>query len=109
MWLTLRPIMFSGDRYNIQVKFCCTMVGFYPATLAFEFKPDLNESATFHIVRFLEARCVTALGRELEPVAPYKPRPLPLQTLDVECVIVDGQRPEGYRCWLSTLLSVWQK
>ncbi|XP_044065664.1 putative helicase mov-10-B.2 [Siniperca chuatsi] len=85
-----------GDSYEIQVHFCCSLVGFYPATLAFEFKPDLETSSTaFHIVRFIEAQCITALGLELAPIAPYKPRSLPAWTPEVDYTIVDGQRPEG--------------
>jgi len=89
---------FSGDTYEVQVNFRCSLVGFYPATLAFEFKPDLQPStAAFHIVRFIEAHCMTALGRELAPVAPYKPRSLPAWTPPANYTIVDGQRPEGYK------------
>lgn len=84
------------------------MVGFYPATLAFEFKPDLEPSSTaFHIVRYIEAQCITALGLELGPIAPYKPRSLPAWTPEVDYTIVDGQRPEGYDCSLNTLLEVY--
>ncbi|XP_031700309.1 putative helicase mov-10-B.2 [Anarrhichthys ocellatus] len=90
--LCLQP----GDTYEVQVIFSCSVVGFYPATLAFEFKPDLQPStAAFHIVRFIEAQCITALGMELAPVAPYKPRSLPAWTPEANCPIVDGQRPEG--------------
>ncbi|XP_056278748.1 putative helicase mov-10-B.2 [Pseudoliparis swirei] len=90
--LCLQP----GDTYEVQVNFRCSLVGFYPATLAFEFKPDLQPStAAFHIVRFIEAHCMTALGRELAPVAPYKPRSLPAWTPPANYTIVDGQRPEG--------------
>ncbi|XP_018541427.1 putative helicase mov-10-B.2 isoform X29 [Lates calcarifer] len=90
--LTLNP----GDSYEIKVYFCCHWVGFYPATLAFEFKPDLGPSSTsFHIVRFIEAQCMGSLGVELAPVAPYKPRSLPAWTPEVNCKIVDGQPPEG--------------
>ncbi|XP_070766164.1 putative helicase mov-10-B.2 [Enoplosus armatus] len=85
-----------GDSYEIQVHFRCSLVGFYPATLAFEFKPDLQpSSAAFHIVRFIEAHCITALGRELAPIAPYKPRSLLACDPEVNYTIVDGQRPEG--------------
>ncbi|XP_070695391.1 putative helicase mov-10-B.2 [Pempheris klunzingeri] len=85
-----------GDSYEIQVHFNCSSVGFYPATLAFEFKPDQQpSSAAFHIVRFIEARCITALGLELAPIAPYKPRSLPAWTPEVDYTVVDGQRPEG--------------
>nr|WGG62726.1 MOV10 [Lateolabrax japonicus] len=85
-----------GDSYEIQLNFRCRLVGFYPATLAFEFKPDLEPSSTaFHIVRYIEAQCITALGLELGPIAPYKPRSLPAWTPEVDYTIVDGQRPEG--------------
>lgn len=101
--------LFSGDSYNIQVHFCCSLVGFYPATLAFEFKPDLQpSSAAFHIVRFIEAQCITALGLELAPIAPYKPRSLPAWTPEVDYKIVDGQPPEGYQHSLNTLLNIQQ-
>ncbi|XP_068193715.1 putative helicase mov-10-B.2 isoform X2 [Antennarius striatus] len=89
--LLLQP----GSSYSIQVKFCFTLVGFYPATLAFEFKPDLKDSTSFHIVRFLEAKFITALGRELAPVVPYQPRSLPAWTPEETYTIIDGQRPEG--------------
>uniref|UniRef100_A0A8C2ZIB9 RNA helicase n=1 Tax=Cyclopterus lumpus TaxID=8103 RepID=A0A8C2ZIB9_CYCLU len=103
--LCLQP----GDTYEVQVNFRCSLVGFYPATLAFEFKPDLQPStAAFHIVRFIEAHCRTALGLELAPVAPYKPRSLPAWTPQGNYTIVDGQRPEGYKRSLNTLLSVMQ-
>ncbi|XP_053277315.1 putative helicase mov-10-B.2 isoform X1 [Pleuronectes platessa] len=85
-----------GESYDISVSFRCSWVGFYPVTLAFEFKPDLEPtSAEFYIVRFIEARCITALGVELAPIAPYKPQPLCTWTPEVHCTIVDGQRPEG--------------
>ncbi|XP_029011902.1 putative helicase mov-10-B.1 [Betta splendens] len=88
--LSLQP----GDTYNVQVRFSCSSVGFFPATLAFEFKADLQ---TFHIVRFMEVQFMTALGRELAPVAPYRPRALPAwdPAAESSCEIVDGQRPEG--------------
>uniref|UniRef100_A0A3Q3W9K6 RNA helicase n=1 Tax=Mola mola TaxID=94237 RepID=A0A3Q3W9K6_MOLML len=89
--LCLKP----GDSYSIQVKFSCSSVGFYPATLAFEFKPDLQTPTAFHIVRFIEAQFVTALGRELAPIAPYKPQSLPAWTPEVDYSIVDGVQPEG--------------
>ncbi|XP_040905865.1 putative helicase mov-10-B.1 [Toxotes jaculatrix] len=90
--LTLKP----GDSYEIKVYFQCKWVGFYPATLAFEFKPDLGPSSSpFHIVRFIETQCITSLGMELAPTAPYRPRPLPDWTPEVDYTIVDGQRPDG--------------
>lgn len=88
--LSLKP----GDSYNVRAHFCCSYVGFYPATLAFEFKPD-RSSAAFYIVRFIEAEFVTSLGLELAAVAPYKPRSIPAWNPEVQCTIVDGLRPEG--------------
>ncbi|XP_058491151.1 putative helicase mov-10-B.2 isoform X1 [Solea solea] len=86
----------AGDSYEVQVNIHCGWVGIYPATLAFEFKPDLQpSSAAFHIVRYIKAERVTSLGRELAPVAPYAPRSLPAWTPQDQCTIVDGQRPEG--------------
>ncbi|XP_051805005.1 putative helicase mov-10-B.2 isoform X2 [Acanthochromis polyacanthus] len=92
----LKPLLLKpGDSYEIQVLFNCSLVGLYPATLAFEFKPDLQVSTAFYIVRFIEAHCITSLGLELAPEAPYKPRSLPAWKADVPCEIVDGQPPEG--------------
>uniref|UniRef100_A0AAY5K1W3 RNA helicase n=1 Tax=Esox lucius TaxID=8010 RepID=A0AAY5K1W3_ESOLU len=53
--------------------------GFYPAALVFEFKPPHSSSPpslAFHLLRFVEAQCVTSLARELGPTAPYRPRPI---------------------------------
>ncbi|XP_043967053.1 putative helicase mov-10-B.1 [Gambusia affinis] len=91
--LSLNP----GDSYEIVVSFRSEHVGFFPATLAFEFKPDLEPTTTaFHIVRIIEAQCITSLGLELAPVAPYKPRSLPAFTPDPVYRIIDGQPPEGF-------------
>ncbi|CAN9516081.1 unnamed protein product [Ophioblennius macclurei] len=93
----LNPLLLQpGDLYEIEVNFRCRFVGFYPATLAFEFKSDLQDSsAPFHIVRVIEMRCITSLGQELAPIAPYKPRSIPAWTAETPCRIVDGQRPDG--------------
>ncbi|XP_054905535.1 putative helicase mov-10-B.1 [Poeciliopsis prolifica] len=85
-----------GDSYEIEVRIRSELVGYFPATLAFEFKPDLEPTTTaFHIVRIIEARCITSLGLELGPVAPYKPQSLPAFTPDHDYRIIDGQPPEG--------------
>ncbi|XP_028266397.1 putative helicase mov-10-B.1 [Parambassis ranga] len=90
--LTIGP----GDSYQIKVHFRCDFVGFYAATLAFEFKPDLQApSNEFYIVRFIEAQCITSLGLELAPVAPYKPTSIPVCAADTAYTIVDGQKPDG--------------
>uniref|UniRef100_A0A667YIE0 RNA helicase n=1 Tax=Myripristis murdjan TaxID=586833 RepID=A0A667YIE0_9TELE len=85
-----------GATYQILVHFRSSLVGFYPATLAFEFKPDLSASNAFYIVRFIEARCVTSLGMELAPTSPYRPQRISAQPPEPFCTIVDGQPPEGY-------------
>ncbi|KAK7884271.1 hypothetical protein WMY93_027394 [Mugilogobius chulae] len=84
-----------GKNYEIKVKFNGSAIGFHPVTLAFEFKPDLTSSTSFHIVRFIEAHCMTSLGKELAPAAPYKPRSLPAWTPPTDLTIVDGLPPEG--------------
>ncbi|XP_008334715.1 putative helicase mov-10-B.1 [Cynoglossus semilaevis] len=90
--LTLQP----GHSYDITGHFRCDLIGYYPTTLAFEFKPDLEPSTpAFHIVRFIAARCISSLGMELAPTAPFTPRCLPARTPEIDCTIVDGQRPEG--------------
>ncbi|KAM3872352.1 putative helicase mov-10-B.1 [Diretmus argenteus] len=83
------------DKYEIQVHFRLSCVGFYPATLAFEFKAEGTPSTAFHIVRFIEAKCVTSLGMELAPIAPYKPRSIAAVTSEGPYTIVDGQPPES--------------
>ncbi|XP_046896067.1 putative helicase mov-10-B.1 [Hypomesus transpacificus] len=87
--------LLPGVRYEIQVKFKPRMVGFYPATLAFEFKTDLLPSTpAFHIVRFLEAQCVTSLARELAPTAPYRRRPITASNSQY-FTVEDGEPPES--------------
>lgn len=85
-----------GAAYKIQVIFRSSLVGFYPATLAFEFKLDLLPSSTsFHIVRFIEAQYLSSLVRELAPKAPFKPRSIPGLTSEPNYPIEDGQPLEG--------------
>ncbi len=87
-------VSFSGDSYDIKVKFCCSLVGFYPATLAFEFKPDPQASTEYRTTCSIEIEFITALGRELAPTAPYKPKALAARTPKVKSKIVDGRPPE---------------
>uniref|UniRef100_A0AAZ3P8D6 RNA helicase n=1 Tax=Oncorhynchus tshawytscha TaxID=74940 RepID=A0AAZ3P8D6_ONCTS len=64
-----------SDRYEVQLQFKSSLLGFYPATLVFEFKPSISSSSpAFHLLRFIEAQYVTGLARELAPTAPYRPR-----------------------------------
>ncbi|KAJ3586367.1 hypothetical protein NHX12_012766 [Muraenolepis orangiensis] len=90
--LTLEP----GDKYEIQLMFHASLVSFYPATMAFEFKPDLlPSSVAFHIVRYVQVQRITSLGKELAPVAPYKVFSISALPASDECLVIDGQRPEG--------------
>ncbi|KAM3872351.1 putative helicase mov-10-B.1 [Diretmus argenteus] len=79
----------------VEVHFHLSEVGFYPATLFFEFKAEGTTSTAFHIVRFIEVNCVTSLGMELAPIAPYKPRSIAAVTSEAPYTIVDGQPPES--------------
>lgn len=92
----LNPLqLLPGERYEVQVKFKPRTVGFYPATLAFEFKLDLQPSSlAFHIVRFIEAQSVTSLARELAPTAPYSPRSITALNNQL-FTVVDGEPPES--------------
>lgn len=91
------PLALSpGGHYEIKVRFSGNAIGFHPATLAFEFKPDLTSTTSFHIVRFIEAHCITSLGKELAPAAPYRPPSLPAWTPPTDFTVVDGQPPEGF-------------
>uniref|UniRef100_A0A8C7R6U0 RNA helicase n=1 Tax=Oncorhynchus mykiss TaxID=8022 RepID=A0A8C7R6U0_ONCMY len=70
-----------GDQYEVQLQFKSSLLGFYPATLVFEFKTSISSSSSssssspaFHLLRFIEAQYVTGLARELAPTAPYRPR-----------------------------------
>ncbi|KAJ3586909.1 hypothetical protein NHX12_013301 [Muraenolepis orangiensis] len=70
--LTLEP----GDKYEIQLMFQASLVSFYPATMAFEFKPNLlPSSVAFHIVRYVQVQRITSLGKELAPWHPTKSSP----------------------------------
>ncbi|KAJ8258035.1 hypothetical protein GJAV_G00192420 [Gymnothorax javanicus] len=87
--LLLKP----GQRYEVQIKFMSQHVGFFPATLAFEFKNV--DSTTFHIVRFLEALCSSSLALDLAPVAPYRPPPAITHAV-LACHIDEGEQPERH-------------
>lgn len=47
--------------------------GYFPATVFFEFQPDVPEASPFYIVREIEVSVETPLDSKLGPVAPYKP------------------------------------
>ncbi|KAJ0023976.1 hypothetical protein NQD34_003875 [Periophthalmus magnuspinnatus] len=83
-----------GEVYEVKVLYRLSHYGYFPATLYFEFCPELPGSAPFCIVREIEAAAKTPLAVELGPVAPYKP----FQAVNykpVDTVIVDGVPPES--------------
>uniref|UniRef100_A0A671YUB4 RNA helicase n=1 Tax=Sparus aurata TaxID=8175 RepID=A0A671YUB4_SPAAU len=62
-----------GESYEVLVRYKLSHFGYFPATMYFEFCPDLPASAPFCIVREVEAIASTPLAVELGPVSPYKP------------------------------------
>uniref|UniRef100_A0A672JMS0 RNA helicase n=1 Tax=Salarias fasciatus TaxID=181472 RepID=A0A672JMS0_SALFA len=62
----------AGESYEVVVRYTLIHYGHFPATMYFEFCPDLPDSVPFCIVREMEAVARTPLAVELGPVAPYK-------------------------------------
>ncbi|KAI3369856.1 hypothetical protein L3Q82_024666, partial [Scortum barcoo] len=83
-----------GESYEVVVRYILNHYGYFPATMYFEFCPDLPGSVPFCIVREMEAAAVTPLAAELGPVAPYKPYQA-VTIKPVDTVIVEGVPPES--------------
>ncbi len=75
------------------VRYVLNHYGYFPATMYFEFCPDLPGSVPFCIVREMEAVAMTPLAVELGPVAPYKPFQV-VTHKPVDTVVVEGVPPE---------------
>uniref|UniRef100_A0AAR2L8C5 RNA helicase n=1 Tax=Pygocentrus nattereri TaxID=42514 RepID=A0AAR2L8C5_PYGNA len=91
------PLLLSpGETYEIKMNFFSADVGVYGATMAFEFKPNIQLfSRPFYIVRFIEAEFRTQLAAELAPVEPY--RPFKLSSIqNVPFTVDEGVPPERY-------------
>lgn len=82
-----------GESYEVKVLYRLSHYGYFPATMYFEFSPELPGSGPFCIVREIEAAARTPLAVELGPVAPYKPFRV-FTSKPVDTVIVDGVPPE---------------
>uniref|UniRef100_A0A669D665 RNA helicase n=1 Tax=Oreochromis niloticus TaxID=8128 RepID=A0A669D665_ORENI len=82
-----------GESYEVKVKYILNHYGYFPATMYFEFCPDLPGSVPFCIVREIEAAAQTPLAVELGPVAPYKPFRVAAYK-PVDTIIVDGVPPD---------------
>uniref|UniRef100_A0A7N6FEU8 RNA helicase n=1 Tax=Anabas testudineus TaxID=64144 RepID=A0A7N6FEU8_ANATE len=91
-----------GESYDVSVRYMLNHYGFFPATMYFEFCPDLAESVPFCIVREMEAVARTPLAVELGPVAPYKPFQV-VTYRPVNTVIVEGVPPERERTVINEL------
>uniref|UniRef100_A0A7N8XQX8 RNA helicase n=1 Tax=Mastacembelus armatus TaxID=205130 RepID=A0A7N8XQX8_9TELE len=83
-----------GESYEVVVRYMLNHYGFFPATMYFEFCPDLASSAPFCIVREMEATARTPLAVELGPVAPYKPFQV-VTYKPVDTIIVEGVPPDS--------------
>ncbi|CAN9511896.1 unnamed protein product [Ophioblennius macclurei] len=82
-----------GESYEIVVRYMLNHYGHFPATMYFEFCPDLPNSVPFCIVREMEAVAQTPLAVDLGPVAPYrKLHAFPIKPVDT--VVIDGVPPE---------------
>ncbi|XP_077079162.1 putative helicase mov-10-B.2 isoform X2 [Siphateles boraxobius] len=85
-----------SKKYEVIVRFKCSHIGVYSATLAFEFKQNtLPTTRPFHIVRFIEAEYRTKLAALLGPTEPFKPLRLNISEPE-NCRVVEGVPPEGY-------------
>uniref|UniRef100_A0A8C4IA42 RNA helicase n=1 Tax=Dicentrarchus labrax TaxID=13489 RepID=A0A8C4IA42_DICLA len=62
-----------GESYEVMVRYMLNHYGYFPATMYFEFCPDVPGPVPFCIVREMEALTRTPLAAELGPVSPYKP------------------------------------
>ncbi|XP_028262753.1 putative helicase mov-10-B.1 [Parambassis ranga] len=83
-----------GESYDVVVRYMLNHYGYFPATMYFEFCPDVHGSVPFCIVREMEATARTALAVELGPVAPYKPFQA-VTYKPVDTVVVEGVPPES--------------
>ncbi|KAJ0068634.1 hypothetical protein NL108_010303, partial [Boleophthalmus pectinirostris] len=81
-----------GEVYEVKVLYRLSHYGYFPATMYFEFCPELPGSVPFCIVREIEGAARTPLAVELGPVAPYKPFQA-VTYRPVDTVIVDGVPP----------------
>lgn len=61
----------SGSHYVIEVSACARGLGTFHVPIAFHFRRSSGKE--FHIIRFLNAKCVSDITEELKPTSPYKP------------------------------------
>ncbi|KAL2103238.1 hypothetical protein ACEWY4_000106 [Coilia grayii] len=83
-----------GEQYGVTLKFQSSQVGFYRATVVFEFRAPGVGSQPFHLVRFVEGVHSSPLLDALAPVAPYQPRTVQAVQSATHRV-EDGLRPDS--------------
>ncbi|XP_034539182.1 putative helicase mov-10-B.1 isoform X2 [Notolabrus celidotus] len=81
-----------GESYEVVVRYTLSHYGYFPATMYFEFCPDLQGSVPFCIVREVEALAKTPLAVDLGPVSPYKPFQM-VTYKPVDTMVVEGVPP----------------
>ncbi|KAF6733805.1 putative helicase mov-10-B.2 [Oryzias melastigma] len=84
--------LYSEESYDVVVRCKLDEYGYFPATVFFEFQPDVPEATPFYIVREIEVSVEPSLESVPGPVAPYKPFKKAART-PVARVVVDGVPP----------------
>ncbi|XP_041952750.1 putative helicase mov-10-B.1 isoform X2 [Alosa sapidissima] len=86
-----------GEQYGVTLRFRARHVGFYQATLVFEFRSAsaAADSPPFHVLRFIEGMHTSALTEALAPIAPYTPRRINASQ-HPNARVEDGVRPDSF-------------
>uniref|UniRef100_A0A3P9J5U5 RNA helicase n=1 Tax=Oryzias latipes TaxID=8090 RepID=A0A3P9J5U5_ORYLA len=69
----VNPVLLCSGNYDVMVHYKLDQYGYFPATVFFEFQPDVPKASPFYIVREIEVSVETPLDSKLGPVSPYKP------------------------------------
>lgn len=84
---------FVESHYVIEVSACARGLGTFHVPIAFHFRRSSGKE--FHIIRFLNAKCVSDITEELKPTSPYKP-PTRVAEYRETMEIVRGVKPPKY-------------
>ena len=89
VYLFSSVLPYSGETYQVDITLLAHHIGRYHTPLAFMFTRKNEPDRPFYIVRYLSARCSSALVDELQPEEEYEaPSRVAVQELDLE--VVDG-------------------
>lgn len=94
-WLLTCCMYIVGSHYVIKVSACARGLGTFHVPLAFHFRRSSGRE--FHIIRFLNAKCVSEITEELKPTAPYRP-PTRVAEYRKSVETVPGVKPPKYVC-----------